>query len=103
MQISCAYYRNKLDGSLWAIRADGYQILEAIGPLNPSEVHTPPMERKSAIRTDVTGWHIGAFECVSEVWTMHRKTRIAPGLSHPVGKNKLIQTDTGFSTRLVNV
>jgi hypothetical protein len=101
--ITCAYYRSNLDRTLWAIRASNGRIIDAIGPLPDSDMLSVPMERRSAIKMDVTGWDIGAFRCVSPVYKVVKRTDIATGLPRRKPDVKLIETANGFSCRLNHV
>lgn len=98
--MTCGYYRAKLDETLWALRVLDGRIVDAVGPLHASEMATPPMERRSAIKIDVAGWDLAAFRCVSAVWTLAKKTPMSGGVVSPRPTVEVFEPDGGFVSRL---
>lgn len=92
--MTCAYYRMKLSGELWAMRVEHGRILAAVGPLPESVIQTPPMEFHSATPVNVEGWELAGFDLIGNSWTLRAKNPITPGrvVSH--------ENAEGFSIRM---
>lgn len=100
MNMTCAYYRAHVDNSLWALRLLEGRIIDAVGPLSPAELQSPPMDRRSAIKINVMGWDVGAFARVSDEYTVVKATPLA-GESVPRSpRSEYFDTGINFGSRL---
>ncbi len=101
-RLTCGYYRNRFDGTVWALRALGTKVVEAVGPLPPHlPAVCPPMEQHADVKVDVTGWSVLGFDLVGELWELHHKTRILPGMTSGRGLRPHVDEYKGeFEIRL---